>query len=264
MPYFETSDGCRIFYAFQHSVPPKPVIVFLNGLTQTAVNWTTISNHLKDDFQLLSYDARAQGRSDPGSRPLSLEIHGSDLRELLEYLKIVRAHLVGVSHGAAVALEFASRFTDIADRVMLCSASARPSTRLRLAVKSWEEILEHQGLEAMARATLPVVFGEDFLSRHETFIENLLEAVVVRNSRDAVLAQLRASIKYPPLFRIASSVRNPVLVLSGSDDPLVTASGAQELAGLCNGHSRQITGVGHSLPAEAPELFVEILREFLA
>jgi 3-oxoadipate enol-lactonase len=263
MPYFETSDGCRLFYDYQQSDSPKPVVVFLNGLTQTAVNWKAISNHLKENFQVLAYDARAQGRSDPGSSPLSLELHSSDLQELLGYLKIEITHLVGVSHGAVVALEFASRFPANVDRLMLCSVSARPTSRLRLVVKSWLEILERQGLEAMAWATLPVVFGEDFLRHHQTGLEKLVKAIVVRNGRDAVRAQLQASMGYPPLLRIATTMRNPVLVLSGSDDPLVTAIGAHELAELCKGRFRLIPGAGHSLPAEAPELFIEILREFL-
>jgi 3-oxoadipate enol-lactonase len=263
MPYFETSDGCRIFYDCRPSVPSKPAVVFLNGLTQTAVNWKTISDCLGDDFGVIAYDARAQGRSDTGSLPLSLELHCSDLRELFRYLKIPRAHLVGVSHGAVVALEFASRFPDNCDRLVLCSVSASPAGRLKLFIKSWQEILQRQDLGAMARAMLPVVFGEEFLRKNEAILEKVVKAVVVRNRKDAILAQLQAGVHYPPLSRTAPHVRKPALVLSGSDDPLVTESGARELAELCNGRFRPVPGAGHSIPAETPELFLTILKEFL-
>lgn len=263
MPYFVTSDGCRIYYDYQRSIPPRPVVVFLNGLAQTAVNWKMISDRLKDDFQVIAYDARAQGRSERGSRPLSLELHCSDLLELFLYLEVVKAHLVGVSHGAAIALEFAASFPANADRLIVCSVSAKFTGRLKLLLKSWLQILERQNLEAMARAMLPVVFGEDFLVQNENILEKVVKALIMRNRRDAVLAQLQAGMHYPPLSRTAVRLRNPVLVLSGSDDPLVTESGAQELAGLCNGIFRRIPGVGHSIPAEAPELFITILKEFL-
>jgi 3-oxoadipate enol-lactonase len=263
MPYFETGDGCRIFYDYQRTIPPKPVILFLNGLTQTAVNWKTVSNNLKNDFQVIVYDARAQGRSGLGERPLSLKLHCSDLFELLSHLQVVKTHLVGVSHGAAVALEFASLYPAHVDRLLACSVSAGSSGRLRLLVRSWLEILEQQSLEAMARAMLPVVFGEDFLRRNEPVLEKVVKAIVVRNRKHAILAQLRAGMDYPPLSRTATRVRSPVLVLSGSDDPLVAEAGARELAGLCNGSYGQIPGVGHSIPVEAPESFISIVKEFL-
>jgi len=263
MPFFEANDGCRIFYDYLHPIPAMPVVLFLNGLTQTAVNWKTISDRLKDDCRVLAYDARAQGQSDLGNLALSVELHCSDLLELFRYLEITKAHLVGVSHGATVALEFASRFPAYVDRVLACSVSARVADKLKLFVRSWLEILERQDLEPMARAMLPVVFGEDFLRKNEAILNKVVKAVVMRNRKDSVLAQLRAGMSYPPLCRAAAQVRSPVLVLSGSDDPLVTESGARELTELCNGRFRQIHGAGHSIPAEAPELFVEILKEFL-
>ena len=145
----------------------------------------------------------------------------------------------------------------------MCSASAQPAVRLKLFTGTWVEILERHDLETLARVMLPVVFGEEFLRRNEKIFSKMVRAVVARNRKDAVLAQLRACMNYPPLARPAHRVRSPVLVLRGSDDPLVTESGARELAGLCNGMFKEIPGVGHSIPVEAPDLFVAVLKEFL-
>jgi pimeloyl-ACP methyl ester carboxylesterase len=52
-------------------------------------------------------------------------------------------------------------------------------------------------------------------------------------------------------------------VLTGEDDPLVTAEGAEEIARVCGGRHQQLPGVGHSLSAEAPELLTRLITQFL-
>ncbi len=263
MPYFKTGDGCNIFFEYQNLSSPKPVIVFLNGATQTAVYWTTIANRLKNDFQNLAYDARAQGRSDPGKRPLSLDLHSVDLCNLFEYAGVEKAHLVGLSHGSYIALAFASRFPDKVDRLILCSATAGPSCRARLTVASWLRTLKHEGMEAMAWAALPVAFGENFLRKNEGSLDKIVKAIVRRNKEDGLIAQLEEMAEFTRLSSTALDIRCPVLILSASDDPLVTEEGAQELARLCKGRHERLPGLGHSIPAEAPELFIDILKKFL-
>jgi 3-oxoadipate enol-lactonase len=263
MPYFKTSDGCRIFFEHQNLNSPKPVIVFLNGATQTTVYWTTIANRLKNDFQILAYDARAQGRSDPGKRPLSLELHSADLFNLLGYAGVEKAHLVGLSHGSSIALVFASRFPDKVDRLMLCSITAGLTCRARLTVASWLRTLKQEGIEAMAWAALPVVFSENFLRKNEGILDKIINAIVRRNKEDSLIAQLKVMAEFTPLSSAARDIRCPVLVLSASDDPLVTEEGAQELARLCGCRHERLPGLGHSIPAEDPELFIDILKRFL-
>jgi pimeloyl-ACP methyl ester carboxylesterase len=263
MPYFKTSDGCPIFFEHRNLSSPKPVIVFLNGATQTTVYWTTIANRLKNDFQILAYDARAQGRSDPGKRPLSLDLHSADLCNLLEYVGVDKVRLVGLSHGSSIALAFTSRFPYRVDRLMLCSVTAEPTCRARLTVASWLRTLKQEGIEAMAWAALPVVFGENFLRKNEGVLDKIIKAIVRRNKEDGLIAQLEAMAEFTPLSSAALDIRCPVLVLSASDDPLVTEEGAQELARICKGRHERLPGLGHSIPAEAPELFVDILKRFL-
>jgi len=68
---------------------------------------------------------------------------------------------------------------------------------------------------------------------------------------------------YSDLAQIAQNVHCPVLVLSGSDDPLVNESSAKQLAMVCGGRHDHLTGIGHSIPAEAPEVFTKMVLQFL-
>ena len=263
MPHFKTKDGCRIYYETEGFNSSGPVVVFLNGALQTTVYWKVQSTALKDRFRVLMYDARGQGKSDLGKQELSLECHANDLASLLKHMGIEKANLVGLSHGARVALAYAASSPESVDRLVLCSVSAEPTCRAILFVKSWFEILKDSGLKEMVRTSLPVVFGEKFLKEKKKILNTIVTAIVSRNNKEAVMAQLEAVFAYPLPSEIAKKISAPTLVISASDDLLVTEEGAKELAALCRGSYKKINGVGHSVAAEAPELFNKILMEFL-
>lgn len=230
---------------------------------QTTVYWKTHAAALKNRFRVLMYDARAQGQSDLGEHELSLERHAGDLAALLKHLGLEKVHLIGLSHGAKVALTYAANFPECAVRLVLCSVGAKSSCRARVSVKSWLEILKSSGLEEMVWASLPVVFGESFLQQKEGTLNNIVKAIVRRNRKEALIAHFEAMTTYPPLSQIARNLRIPCLIISASDDPLVRQEGARKLALLCNGQYKHINGIGHSIPSEAPELFNKTILEFL-
>jgi pimeloyl-ACP methyl ester carboxylesterase len=60
------------------------------------------------------------------------------------------------------------------------------------------------------------------------------------------------------------AVRVPVLVLWGTDDPLVDATSLRQHARRPGWTPRPIEDVGHLLPVEAPERYVQAVRQWLA
>lgn len=263
MPYFKTKDGCSIFYETQGFESSKPVVAFLNGTLQNTVYWKPYSIAFKDRFRVLMYDARAQGKSDLGEGKLSLEGHAEDFSELLKHLGVEKAHLIGLSHGANVALAYAAHSPEGVDRLVLCSAGTRQTCRTKLILQSWLNVLKSSDLETLAWVSLPVAFGEFFLKQQQKNLVNMVKAIVKRNKKQAIIAHLEAISAYPPLSQIAQHVHHPVLVVSGSDDLLVTESDAKQLAMICDGRHDHLTGIGHSIPAEAPEVFNKTVLEFL-
>ena len=65
------------------------------------------------------------------------------------------------------------------------------------------------------------------------------------------------------MSQIAQNVHHPVLGSCGSDDLLVKESYANQLAMICDGQHDHFKGIGHSIPAEAPELFNKTVLQFL-
>jgi len=264
MPYFRTEDHCAIYYETRNWESSSPVVVFLNGTLQTTLHWRPNVVSLQDRFRLLLYDARGQGRSELGPRNLSLETHLDDFSALLKYLGIDRMYLLGLSHGAVLALVYAAVSPMHAERLVLCSVSATPSCRVRLIVRSWLEILKRSGLEAMVWASLPLVFGETYLKQNERILPMIVKSLVRRNRKESVMAQLAAMDTYAPLAESAKRIRVPCLVISASDDPLVTEEGARALSRLCGGRHEHVRGAGHTITAEKTEWFNDTVLDFFS
>ena len=262
MPHFTTTDGCKIFYTTYGVDTADPVVIFLNGATQTTLYWGAHVPAFSKRYRLLFYDARGQGQSGLGDGPISLRLHISDLRDLMAHLAFDRACLVGISHGARVALEFTVEFPQMVDRLVLCSLSARTSPRCRAIVRSWLEILQLCDLKAMAWAALPAVFGNNFLKHHQNMLDKIVNAVVMRNRKKALIAQLEAVLKYPPPNIIPAGFNNPALVITGAEDILVEPDDVRQLVDLCRACHEELAGIGHGIPAEAPELFDKLVLEF--
>ncbi len=264
MPFLTTEDGCNLYYTTQGRDGADQAIIFLNGTTQTTLYWGATVPAFAKHFRLIYYDARAQGQSDLGAEPISLPLHVADLKFLMTQLGIDRANLVGISHGARVALALAVECPDMVARLVLCSLGVKTSQRSRTTVQSWRQLLHFSGMEAMAWAALPAVFGENFLKQHQSALDMIVKAVVKRNRKESLIAQLEALLQYPPPEDEPVGFNRPALILTGDEDPLVTPEDARQLARLCKAQHELLAGIGHSIPAEAPRLFEKLVLEFLA
>lgn len=263
MPYYTTPDKCRLYYITDNFDAAGPPVVFLNGTSQTTVNWELHAANLSNYYRVLRYDARAQGQSDIGSRELTAEVHITDLQNLLDHLNVHQAHLIGISHGAYIALRLAAATPRLVNRLVLCSMGNDSRQKVKQIIRSWLEILQRSGPKAMARDVLPLVFGNDFLNQNKAILDKFATAITVRNTKEALIAHFNAAFRYPPPAAFLRAIHCPTLVLSGSEDRIVDPKDASQLAEACRGRHIIIPHTGHSIPVEAPALFQQTILDFL-
>ena len=263
MPYYTTPDNCRLFYSTYNFDAARPLVVFLNGTSQTTIYWEPHAAAYSKYFRVLRYDARAQGQSDIGTDVITEQIHISDLQNLLDHLNVQLAHLIGISHGAYIALRLASATPRLVDRLVLCSIGNDSQAHVKLIVRSWLEILQRTDLETMAWAALPLVFGKHFLHLNEDILDKIVAAIAARNKKDALIAHFKAISQYPSPENYLKNIQSPTLVISGSEDPIVDQNDARQLAEACRGRHVVFPDIGHSIPAEASTLFQQVTMDFL-
>jgi len=263
MPFFKSKNSCQIYYECHDFKNDLPVVVFLNGTTQTTRTWWLQVRHLQNKFRILLYDARGQGQSDLGKANLTLDGHVDDLIELLDHLGVNRAHLIGLSHGARVACRFGAVVPERTDRMILCGLGKKLDPRAAALLNSWSHILNSSSLETMVWSMLPIVFGEPFLEQHKSILEDMVSVIVKRNRADAIKAHLKAMIHYLPVVDSISEVYPPTLIVTGNQDLIVQIGQSRALAKMLGAHLIQLKGVGHSPNMEAPEAFNQALLQFL-
>lgn len=98
---FVDVDGGRLHYQVQGKGDP---IVWLHGFGLDARMWDGDVEHFAPEHTIVRYDLRGFGRSSLPTGPFT---HTADLHALLVHLGIARVHVVGLSMGGGVAIDFA-------------------------------------------------------------------------------------------------------------------------------------------------------------
>jgi pimeloyl-ACP methyl ester carboxylesterase len=94
--------------------------VGIHGLTANHTCWYPLADLVtRTGRRFVGYDLRGRGDSDKPETGYSLSIHGEDLLDLLDHLRVTRAVLIGHSLGAGIALRFAVHHPERVDRVIL-------------------------------------------------------------------------------------------------------------------------------------------------
>jgi 3-oxoadipate enol-lactonase len=264
MPFLTLPDGCELYYKPFGAHPAPEAVVFLNGLSQTTLYWHAHARKVSGNYPVVCYDARAQGRSGTGTRPITLKQHTEDLNALLDHLNIDNTVLVGLSHGAMVACAFAATAPERTHGLFLCGAGEAADPRHKEILALWRKTLEKEGMAALAKNFIATAFGETFTERYRALFPAMEKSLLMHNRKDALARQLAALTEYPSMAQFIHRIHAPSRVLWGDQDRLVSRADARNLATRLGADFHSLTGVGHSLPVEAPEAFQGYLSDFLA
>jgi pimeloyl-ACP methyl ester carboxylesterase len=127
---FFDSNGTRIRFQVWGQGPP---VVLIHGFGESLESWHQgeVIRSLSPHFQVIAMDVRGHGRS---SKPHDHNSYGAELAadvlRLLRHLSLTKAHIVGYSMGALVALDFAVLHKEHALSIVLGGAGWNPPETL--------------------------------------------------------------------------------------------------------------------------------------
>lgn len=93
-------------------------LLAIHGITANHLAWQLVADSLPDT-RVIAPDLRGRGRSGGLPGPFTLNQHADDLARLLDALDVERAAVAGHSMGGFVAVRFAERHPDRAERLVL-------------------------------------------------------------------------------------------------------------------------------------------------
>lgn len=255
---FAEVNGARLWYEATGS---GPAVVLIHGGLVDSRLWDAQMKPLSKHFRVVRYDIRGYGRSPaPTGEYYPLE----DLRALLDYLKIDKATLVGLSLGGIVAADFALEHPARVERLVLVGAGLRgaklpPDEKAAAARRV-------AASEGMGR------YFEEFLKsdmlagvRERPAAREAMRRMMVENYKaDAYIRAGLPQSPEPPTAQRLGQIKAPTLVVVGSLD----AKNAQDVAdmltaGIPGARKVVINGASHHPPVETPKEFNRVLLDYL-
>lgn len=243
----------------------EPVVFVHGGLI--AESFAPVCAALGDRYRLVRYHRRGYAGSGGRPGPVSVARDAADCVGLLDALGIARAHVVGWSHGGAVALQVASTRPDRVASVAVLEPAL-------LQVPSAPEFAEAIGpIVARRAAGDPAGAAADFSAAiwgpdWRAMLERRIPGGVQQMEKDAALlfdSDLPALQAWSFGPEEAAAVTHPVLHLAGSDAlPIIEDVRVRIRTLLPQTEETLIDGANHSFAVTRPEEVAAALEAFWA
>jgi aminoacrylate hydrolase len=252
------------------------LIVLMAGLGHGAAYYEKTVPLLADLGRVVAIDPRGVGRSTSRDERYSVEAWAADAAQLIERLGARRAHLVGSSLGACVALQAALDYPERVASLVLVAGFSELDRSLELNFRMRIGIIESQGLGDVLAAHIAMwTLGRTFINTDEgeAAVERLF-ASVRRNSPERYLAFIRAILAFgrlepdqagePKLTQRLHEIRVPTCVIVGEQDILTPVSQSARMAErIAGAELHVIPGCGHITFTERPRETADVIRAFL-
>jgi pimeloyl-ACP methyl ester carboxylesterase len=263
MPHAEIR-GHRVRYAL-HGEAGRPLVTFVNGLTQNADLWTAYGAKLAGrGYRVLAYDMVGQGQSAKPVLGIDLADHADVLLGLLDHLKAERTHLAGISFGGVVALDFAIRHGERLASLAVLSSFAELTPQLERFGEVLYEGLTQVGLPYLQSLLYPMNMSSAWLAANRGRIPEMKRAGYIGNDLYALQNLMESFVRFEPLTPRLGEVRCPVLIMNGEHD-FFTPRECHEVMrrSLPNCRLLLIQHAYHAFTLELPDVTLRQLHEFV-
>lgn len=251
-------NSTRLYY---ETTGEGPAVVLIHGGLVDSRLWDDQMKAFAKHHRVVRYDLRGFGRSAAAPEPFS---HIEDLRALMDFLKIERATVVGLSLGGIIAADFALEHPDRVERLVLVGAGLRgdkqpPDKDVIRAYEAASKGIAEEFVNVTMKSGLYAAVREG------TPTYARLRQMMLDNFK-AVSTFRPGFLKYPetPTIERLGSIRTPTLVVIGGGDAQSLKNVADILAGQIPGARKVvIPGSSHHPPVERPKEFNNVVLGFL-
>ncbi len=240
-------------------------IILLHGLSDDCNLWTPLLPGLSERYRTVAIDLRGHGLSSRPDERYTIRRFSQDLSAFMQKMEIDKAHLMGLSMGAAVAQQFALDHPKKTRSLVLLSAFARADPHFKEKLTDLRENLVEGGVPDFFDEAVRLVVTPEFRAANSAAIADSKIYAVRINSAEALIRAIDACLEFD-LRDSISKISAPVLILSGREDVFTRLTLAEEIHKSITGSTWTIMeGVGHNLftPENVPPLLRRVL-DFLA
>jgi 3-oxoadipate enol-lactonase len=262
--------GGKLYY--EVSGEGHPLVLLHAGVANLRM-WDEQVKEFSKHYLVVTYDARTFGKST--SEPTEFS-NRQDLLDLLNHLKIDKAHVLGLSRGGTIAMDFTLEFPHKVSSLIMAASNPSgfdytdDSDLERTYFARDEELSEIKNAEAMADLDVEMwVDGPGQKpGRADQNVRQQVRAMTLEHYQYYFTAfaeneLVPVPLKPPAVERLAS-ITVPTLIITGSLDFSYTQAAAKVMTrAIPNAKHVSISDVAHMVNMEKPEVFNKAVLEFL-
>lgn len=257
------TNGARIHYEVDGDGPP--VVLIHAGVADRRM-WDDQVTALRGRYRVIRYDTRGYGRTETEAVEFS---NRADIVALLDHLGEDSAHVLGLSRGGMIALDFALEHPDRTRSLVVAAggiggyespdeadASEFEEAEKLLEAKDWAGISEWETAYWADGPGQPK-------GRVDPAVRVKVHGWILTNYQAEKVEGTPQPLDPPAVGRL-SELHMPLLVMIGTLDEPGTRESMRHLAGTVPGARLEVfEGAAHMINLEQPERFNRVLAAFL-
>lgn len=261
MPFLKTTN-LTIHYEIAGKGEP---LVLLHGMSNNSQSWRRQLEGLKENFTVIAWDAPGYGQSsDPKEEFQSFSQFADVLKEFIEALPYESVYLLGHSMGAAIAIDFSSRFPSMVRSLILADATRGSAAlsaeenekRLQNRLHSIENLDPKEIAANRVYALLAPNPNEEVKKEAEKIMGQV---------RLAGYRAVAYSLYNQNQMDILATISAPTLIICGEEDGVTPVKESQVIhEKIANSKLVTIPKTGHLCYQEDPQTFNQHVLEFLS
>ncbi|MFX1386115.1 MAG: alpha/beta fold hydrolase [Promethearchaeota archaeon] len=268
-------NGINISYELKGNGFP---VIFIHGFGSKKEIWKPQTMIFSKNYKTLTFDLRGTGKTDRPDFPYTMEMFVYDIKRLMDYLQIQKAHLIGRSFGGMIAQHFVIAYPECIDKLILIATNYGKTDT------EWVEIIKNNRLKEIKQIeTSPEqafwnkskwVFHQKFRKKlsdnpkkiyYNSFsAETLIKESVINPSRPQdIINQAEAMKKHYTLEKM-EQIKNKTLLIAASHDRLTPKSVMVDIhKKMPNSILKIIENAGHFMTLSRASEVNNIILDFL-
>ena len=183
-------------------------------------------------FTCISVDLRGTGESDKPKGPYSTELFADDVAAFIQALGIAKAHVTGLSLGAATGMWLAAKYPDKVKSLSLHSGWTKTDAFLKTVVEGWQVMARGLGSvpEMVILGIFPWCFTPELYAGKPDYIKSLADFVRGRPAQplEAFINESNAVITHDAEAQL-SKIKAPTQITLGRYDLLTSTRFAERM-----------------------------------
>jgi pimeloyl-ACP methyl ester carboxylesterase len=260
------ANGIRIHYWRTGTNAGKPPLVLAHGSSDDGLCWTNLAKEIQDGYDIIMFDARGHGLSDPPTPLDPPDVQVEDLAGLIKELKLERPILMGHSMGSASVAHFAAKYPDVPRAVILEDpALVRPAAAAGAPPASPPPSVDERRATILARNNTPeATLVAGCMKNSPKWGQSECDIWAPSKRRHHPATASIGNAARPAMSELFAKITAPTLILKADAQGDLRKQNEDVANRLRKGKIVHITGAGHNVRRENKAQTLEVLRAFLS